>query len=182
MWGDAFRGTRACGLSRVTSREKFLSRHTLIGATGDVEASSVNFFGDEGTRLNHTCERSRIVLRRLFRGYRHSRGECVRRCDSCTRAHVESLRYCRTRDAMGRKRCSRGKEKSRCVECTPCPHGKVNIFCAECNPCPHGKVKYDCAECNPCPHGKLKRNCVGCVGCPHGKLKHRCASVRLENE
>ena len=71
----------------------------------------------------------------------------MRRFDSRTRAHVESLRYCRTRDAMGGKRCSHGKVKSNCAECNPCPHGKLKDKCAECNPCPHGKVKSNCALC-----------------------------------
>ena len=47
----------------------------------------------------------------------------------------------------GRKRCSQGKWKFKCVVCSGCPHGKRKTACAECTPWPHGKVKGDCAEC-----------------------------------
>ena len=61
---------------------------------------------------------------------------------------------------MGGKRCSHGKQKSRCVRCNPCPHGKVKYSCVECIGCPHGKLKGNCADCNPCPHGKVKHKCA----------------------
>ena len=32
--------------------------------------------------------------------------------------------------------------------------------------CSHGKEKRSCVECSPCPHGKVKRHCVEFVGCP----------------
>ena len=113
-----------------------------------------------------------------FRGYRHKRSEQLRRCDSRTRLEVESSRYRGTRDAMGAKRCSHGKEKRSCAECTPCPHGKVKYYCVECNPCPHGKVKYVCAKCTPCPHGKRKNSCAECNPCPHGNRKSNCAACK----
>ena len=70
-------------------------------------------------------ERSRVVLRRTLPRLRHSRDEWIHRCDSRTWLDVESPRYRRTRDAMGVKRCSHGKEKRNCAACTPCPHGKL---------------------------------------------------------
>ena len=72
-----------------------------------------------------------------------------------------------TRAVMrGRKRCSHGKEKHLCAECSPCPHGKLKYSCVDCNPCPHGKRKRNCADCKGCPHGKVKYDCVDCKGCP----------------
>ena len=63
---------------------------------------------------------------------------------------------------MGMKRCSHGKEKRNCMQCSPCSHGKVKRSCAKFNPCPHCKRKDACAECNGCPHGKLKYTCKEC--------------------
>ena len=50
--------------------------------------------------------------------------------------------------AMGaNKRCSHGKRKNNCADCTGCSHGKVKYDCADCRGCPHGKVKRKCSEC-----------------------------------
>ena len=69
---------------------------------------------------------------------------------------------CRSARTMGKKRCSHGKVKRSCVECTPCPHGNLKSSCAKCKPCPNGKAKRNSAVCTPCPHGRVKRNCMAC--------------------
>ena len=53
-----------------------------------------------------------------------------------------------------RKRCSHGKVKYDCADCSGCPHGKVKRRCADCNPCPHGKVKYVCKACKAARAGQ----------------------------
>jgi hypothetical protein len=142
----------------------------------DESATKVEKCNRGSTNEPHFVARAlSCLLRRTLPRLRYSWGERVRRCDRRWRPDEKSARYRRTRDAMGGKRCSHGKEKYRCVQCSPCPHSKVKNDCAECNPCPHGKLKRDCAECNPCPHGKLKRDCAECNPCPHGKVKSDCA-------
>jgi hypothetical protein len=48
---------------------------------------------------------------------------------------------------IGGKRCSHGKRKDKCAQCSPCPHGKRKDRCAQCSPCLHGKLKDSCAAC-----------------------------------
>ena len=33
---------------------------------------------------------------------------------------------------IGGKRCSHGKRKDKCAQCSPCPHGKLKDSCAAC--------------------------------------------------
>ena len=53
-------------------------------------------------------------------------------------------------------------DRPRTMGKTRCSHGRAKRMCVQCTPCPHGRLKYNCAACNPCPHGKVKRKCPAC--------------------
>ena len=65
--------------------------------------------------------------------------------------------------AMGRKRYLRGKERRKCVECSPGPHGRLQDSCAACKPCPQGKLESQCAAFTPYPYGKHKDSYAVCT-------------------
>ena len=104
------------------------------------------------TKKPRRCEKPRLVLEAL-----RVRARTSLRAEAGARAERKVTTPHRPR-AMGKKRCSHGREKYKCVQCTPCPHGKVKYYCAACNTCAHGKLKSDCAACNALrAHGKVKR-------------------------